>query len=93
MGFGENEKSWYFGQYRGLVAYNNGKVWSDYAPTGGCRLIGVYLDKQGGTLSFYKVSCDKLEHLYTFKTPFTESLYAGFYIYTANTYCKLAPVQ
>ncbi|XP_054900516.1 neoverrucotoxin subunit alpha-like [Poeciliopsis prolifica] len=92
-GFGTTEKSWYFGKSDRFEAWNNGKLWSGEGPAGGCRIIGVYLDLKGGTLSFYKVSCDKLEHLYTFKTTFTDHVYPGFYIYSANNYCRLSPVH
>ncbi|XP_026215071.1 NLR family CARD domain-containing protein 3-like [Anabas testudineus] len=40
--------------------------------------VSVYLDCPAGTLSFYRVSSDKLIHLYTFNTTFTGPLYAGF---------------
>uniref|UniRef100_A0A3Q2C6E8 B30.2/SPRY domain-containing protein n=1 Tax=Cyprinodon variegatus TaxID=28743 RepID=A0A3Q2C6E8_CYPVA len=86
---GDNKKSWYFGQNQnGLVAKHNGQVWSNSTPPGGVKKIGVYLDFGGGTLSFYKVSCDKLEHLYTFKTSFNDHVYPGFYIYPAEALGK-----
>lgn len=37
--------------------------------------VGVYLDWEGGILSFYRVSSDSLTHLYTFKTKFTDVLH------------------
>ncbi|KAK2841800.1 hypothetical protein Q5P01_012000 [Channa striata] len=40
--------------------------------------LAVYVDCPAGTLSFYSVSSDKLIHLHTFNTTFTESLYPGF---------------
>ncbi|XP_038162726.1 stonustoxin subunit alpha-like [Cyprinodon tularosa] len=90
---GDNEKSWYFGQYQGLVAKHNGQEWPNPTPSGGVKKIGVYLNFGGGTLSFYKVSCNTLEHLYTFKTSFNDHVYPGFYIYPAEGYCMLTPVQ
>ncbi|XP_045061002.1 NACHT, LRR and PYD domains-containing protein 3-like isoform X2 [Coregonus clupeaformis] len=41
--------------------------------------IGVFLDRPAGLLSFNKISSesDKLTHLYTFHTTFTEPLYLG----------------
>ncbi|XP_055367696.1 NLR family CARD domain-containing protein 3-like isoform X2 [Betta splendens] len=41
--------------------------------------VSVYVDCLAGSLSFYKVSSDKLIHLHTFNTTFTEPLYAGFW--------------
>ncbi|XP_034054461.1 NACHT, LRR and PYD domains-containing protein 3-like isoform X2 [Gymnodraco acuticeps] len=40
--------------------------------------VAVYLDHPAGSLSFYRVSSDRLIHLHTFRTTFTEPLYAGF---------------
>ena len=40
--------------------------------------VAVYVDCPAGSLSFYKVFNDKLIHLYTFNTTFTEPLYPGF---------------
>nr|XP_033935924.1 NACHT, LRR and PYD domains-containing protein 12-like isoform X2 [Pseudochaenichthys georgianus] len=40
--------------------------------------VAVYLDHPAGSLSFYRVSSDSLTHLHTFRTTFTEPLYAGF---------------
>ncbi|XP_042073326.1 stonustoxin subunit alpha-like [Haplochromis burtoni] len=40
--------------------------------------VAVYVDCSAGTVSFYSVSSDKLIHLHTFNTTFTEPVYAGF---------------
>ncbi|XP_067337301.1 NACHT, LRR and PYD domains-containing protein 3-like isoform X2 [Channa argus] len=40
--------------------------------------VAVYVDCPAGTLSFYSVSSDKLIHLHTFNTTFSEPSYAGF---------------
>ncbi|XP_034062726.1 NACHT, LRR and PYD domains-containing protein 12-like isoform X1 [Gymnodraco acuticeps] len=49
---------------------------SRYPPSG---RAAVYLDHPAGSLSFYRVSSrDRLIHLHTFRTTFTEPLYAGF---------------
>ena len=42
--------------------------------------VGVFLDWSAGTLSFYRVSCDALTLLHTFKTTFTEPVYPGFHL-------------
>ncbi|XP_029026971.1 NLR family CARD domain-containing protein 3-like isoform X2 [Betta splendens] len=39
--------------------------------------VGVYLDWPAGTLSFYRVSSDSQVHLHTFRTAFTEPVYAA----------------
>ncbi|XP_055364161.1 ribonuclease inhibitor-like [Betta splendens] len=40
--------------------------------------VSVYVDCPAGSLSFYRVSSDKLIHLHTFNTTFTKPLYPGF---------------
>ncbi|KAF3703286.1 NLR family CARD domain-containing protein 3 CARD15-like protein Caterpiller protein 16.2 [Channa argus] len=40
--------------------------------------VAVYVDCPAGTLSFYSVSSEKLNHLHTFNTTFTEPVYAAF---------------
>ncbi|XP_013860477.1 neoverrucotoxin subunit alpha, partial [Austrofundulus limnaeus] len=40
--------------------------------------VAVYVDCPAGILSFYRVSSDKLIHLHTFNTTFTEPLHPGF---------------
>uniref|UniRef100_A0AAX7T4V5 B30.2/SPRY domain-containing protein n=1 Tax=Astatotilapia calliptera TaxID=8154 RepID=A0AAX7T4V5_ASTCA len=47
-------------------------------PSALCHKVAVYVDCSAGTLSFYSVSSDKLIHLHTFNTTFTEPVYAGF---------------
>uniref|UniRef100_A0A8B9GU82 B30.2/SPRY domain-containing protein n=1 Tax=Astyanax mexicanus TaxID=7994 RepID=A0A8B9GU82_ASTMX len=46
----------------------------------GSRRVGVYLDWPAGVLSFYRVSPEdqSLTHLHTFRSAFSEPLYAGF---------------
>ncbi|KAE8624304.1 hypothetical protein XENTR_v10005904 [Xenopus tropicalis] len=41
--------------------------------------FGIYLDYEGGQLSFYELS-EPIKHLYTFRATFTEPLHAAFYI-------------
>lgn len=42
--------------------------------------LGLFLDKDGGTLTFYDVSSNKLSHIYTFTGQFKElHLYPGFW--------------
>ncbi|XP_044063211.1 stonustoxin subunit beta-like [Siniperca chuatsi] len=42
--------------------------------------VGVYLDWPAGTLSFYRISSDKLTLLHTFYATFTEPVYPAFRI-------------
>ncbi|KAK9530901.1 hypothetical protein VZT92_012375 [Zoarces viviparus] len=91
-------QSWTFGQYADggkhtLKAYNNGQVMEMAFPSGGCPILGVYLDWLAGTLSFYKVSSDTLSHLYTFHATFTEPVSPCFHIRFASHSVYLRPVQ
>lgn len=58
-------------------------------PSGGCSRLGVYLDWPAGTLSYYNISDDTLDHLYTFHTTFTEPVYPAFMIWRDKNYVFL----
>ncbi|KAF3688194.1 Neoverrucotoxin subunit beta [Channa argus] len=51
--------------------------------------VAVYVDCPAGILSFYRVSSEKLIHLHTFNTTFTEPLYAGFGFCLAGSFVFL----
>ncbi|XP_055363920.1 NACHT, LRR and PYD domains-containing protein 12-like [Betta splendens] len=75
--FGYNDQSWSLicsnvGYY---VRYNN--TVTSFSSSVSDR-VSVYVDCPAGSLSFYRVSSDKLIHLHTFNTTFTEPLYPGF---------------
>ncbi|MGH0133480.1 UNVERIFIED_CONTAM: hypothetical protein FKN15_035428 [Acipenser sinensis] len=86
---GRNDKSWSFDcSDSSYTAWHNNKktaVTALYSPK-----IGVYLDFNAGTLSFYGVS-DTMTLLHRFQTTFTEPLYPGFrlYPYSTVTICQL----
>ncbi|XP_067311030.1 NLR family CARD domain-containing protein 3-like isoform X2 [Pseudorasbora parva] len=81
--FGYNEKSWSLNccdNNRFTVTHNKRTV--IYLSLCSNR-VGVYLNWPAGTLSFYSVSdTNTLKHLHTFKSTFTEPLYAGFGFYS-----------
>uniref|UniRef100_A0A7N6F7D3 NACHT domain-containing protein n=1 Tax=Anabas testudineus TaxID=64144 RepID=A0A7N6F7D3_ANATE len=54
--------------------------------------VSVYVDCPAGTLSFYRVSSDKLIHLHTFNTTFTEPLYPGFGLWPPGSSVSLCSV-
>ncbi|XP_049336888.1 NACHT, LRR and PYD domains-containing protein 12-like [Astyanax mexicanus] len=91
--FGNNKLSWrlYCCGADGISysVKHNGLDQSVCVPNFESRRVGVYLDCPAGTLSFYSVSPDtrKLTHLHTFRTTFTEPLYAGFSIYQESSLC------
>ncbi|XP_033182649.1 NLR family CARD domain-containing protein 3-like, partial [Anabas testudineus] len=76
--FGENDQSWSLicsdGRY--YVSHNNSVTFISSSTVS--NRVSVYVDCPAGTLSFYRVSSDKLIHLHTFNTTFTEPLYPGF---------------
>ncbi|XP_062377366.1 NACHT, LRR and PYD domains-containing protein 3-like [Sardina pilchardus] len=77
-GLGFNHKSWCLKCGDGVLFWHN-KIQTDIpAPPSGIRRVGVYVDREAGTLSFYSVSSQTLTHLHTFYTTFTEEpLYAA----------------
>lgn len=76
---GRNKMSWAFGKtyVSKFEAWHRTKEWEGPIPAEGCRRVGVFLDWPAGTLSFYGVSFNTLEHLYTFEQKFTEPVYPG----------------
>lgn len=80
--FGVNDMSWALingpGNY--FAVHNSIKA-DTHAPFLGINRVGVFLDMEAGSLSFYSVSPDTRTHLYTFNiTVITEPLYAGFWV-------------
>ncbi|KAM6893401.1 NACHT, LRR and PYD domains-containing protein 3-like isoform 1-T1 [Xenentodon cancila] len=79
--FGRNDHSWSLfcsGGGRYSVWHNN-RVTSSSSSSSVSDRVAVYVDVPAGTLSFYSVSSDRLIHLHTFNTTFTEPLYPGFW--------------
>ncbi|KAM9354458.1 uncharacterized protein KZ484_012615 [Pholidichthys leucotaenia] len=76
--FGWNNQSWsLICSEDGSSALHN-KTRTPIAHSSVSHRIGVYVDCPAGILSFYRVSSDRLIHIHTFKTTFTEPLYPGF---------------
>uniref|UniRef100_A0A3Q4BP80 NACHT domain-containing protein n=1 Tax=Mola mola TaxID=94237 RepID=A0A3Q4BP80_MOLML len=75
---GENNQSWSLrcSAVTGHSVYHNNKrtVLSSLFT----HRVAVYVDCPAGILSFYTVQSDKLTHLHTFNTTFTEPLYPAF---------------
>uniref|UniRef100_A0A8C7VC14 B30.2/SPRY domain-containing protein n=2 Tax=Oncorhynchus mykiss TaxID=8022 RepID=A0A8C7VC14_ONCMY len=83
---GSNDKSWSLDcSDNSYTAWHNNNYTIIDVPSSSNR-VGVYLDWPAGTLSFYRVSSDTLDHLITFYTTFTEPLYPGFRV----CYCSSA---
>uniref|UniRef100_A0A671Y345 B30.2/SPRY domain-containing protein n=1 Tax=Sparus aurata TaxID=8175 RepID=A0A671Y345_SPAAU len=91
---GRNPISWAFGKKTDeskLKAWHYGLGWSAPIPHRGVNKVGVFLDHEGGTLSFYRVSSNALEHLYTFDSRFTEPVYPGLWAYEYGNYARICP--
>ncbi|XP_058872716.1 tripartite motif-containing protein 16-like [Acipenser ruthenus] len=89
-GLGCNDKSWSLvcsgSSYTARHNNNKTAVTAPRSPR-----IGVYLDFNAGTLSFYGVS-DTMTLLHRFQTTFTEPLYPGFWLHcygSSVTICQL----
>ncbi|MGH0187652.1 UNVERIFIED_CONTAM: hypothetical protein FKN15_025900, partial [Acipenser sinensis] len=89
-GLGSNDKSWsvYCSDSSYTARHNNNEttITALRSPR-----IGVYLDFNAGTLSFYGVS-DTMTLLHRFQTTFTEPLYPGFRLWGSDssvTICQL----
>ncbi|XP_033182646.1 protein NLRC3-like [Anabas testudineus] len=70
----------------------NDQSWSMICPDHGYSVssrVSVYVDCPAGTLSIYRVSSDKLIHLHTFNTTFTEPLYPGFRFWSPGSSVSL----
>ncbi|XP_030636227.1 NACHT, LRR and PYD domains-containing protein 3-like, partial [Chanos chanos] len=82
--FGHNENSWsLWCSGNSYTARHSNQETVIPAPPSHTHRVGVYLDWSSGTVSFYNVSSDThtLTHIHTFRSTFTEPLYAGFYVY------------
>uniref|UniRef100_A0A7N6AIG9 B30.2/SPRY domain-containing protein n=1 Tax=Anabas testudineus TaxID=64144 RepID=A0A7N6AIG9_ANATE len=83
--FGNNHLSW------SLICSQDGysvchtKTNTSISSSSDSKRAAVYLDCPAGTLSFYRVSSDKLIHLHTFNTTFTEPLYPGFRVWSGSS--------
>uniref|UniRef100_A0A673ASP9 B30.2/SPRY domain-containing protein n=1 Tax=Sphaeramia orbicularis TaxID=375764 RepID=A0A673ASP9_9TELE len=78
--FGRNDQSWSLECFKGgySVYHKNEYTHLPQSSSSSSDTVSVYVDYPAGSVSFYRVSSDKLIHLHTFKTTFTEPLFGGF---------------
>lgn len=84
--FGCSKKSWSLEIYKSdksciwKVVHNNKVHNNMIMPLPRGNRVGVYVDYPAGILSFYTISSDSqtLTHIHTFRTMFSEPLFAGF---------------
>ncbi|XP_066517832.1 ribonuclease inhibitor-like isoform X2 [Hoplias malabaricus] len=95
-GFGENEKSWSLicSNNSYSVCHNN-NITALPPPPSSSNRVGMYMDYEAGTLSFYSVSPDAhtLTHLHTLHTTFTEPLCAGFNLWSSDSSVSLTQIE
>ncbi|XP_037389791.1 NACHT, LRR and PYD domains-containing protein 3-like isoform X2 [Pygocentrus nattereri] len=91
---GTNNKSWILfcsEDYGCYVSYNAKEaVIPSPSPS---KRMGIYLDWQDGTLSFYIISPDRAYHTYTFHTTFTEPLHPGISVYNYDETVILCEIK
>ncbi|KAM9299493.1 E3 ubiquitin/ISG15 ligase TRIM25-like [Gastrophryne carolinensis] len=83
---GDNNKSWSLRRFnkKYFVMHDKKEISLPYIPAN--QNLGVYLDYEAGRLSFYELG-DKIRHLHTFTTTFTEPLHAAFLVF--ENYVKI----
>ncbi|XP_030014905.1 NLR family CARD domain-containing protein 3-like [Sphaeramia orbicularis] len=87
-GFGRNDQSWSLECYTGGYRVWHKNEYTVLPQSSSSGTVSVYVDCPAGSVSFYRVSSDKLIHLHTFKTTFTEPLFGGFILWgTGSTVC------
>ncbi|XP_066530393.1 stonustoxin subunit beta-like [Hoplias malabaricus] len=86
--FGRNKNSWSLDcDGNSFSLLHNNQETKIPAPPSPSKRVGVYLDWEGGTLSFYTIppNTHTLTHLHTLTATFTEPLYAGFWLYSGSS--------
>uniref|UniRef100_A0A3P9C8U9 Stonustoxin subunit alpha-like n=1 Tax=Maylandia zebra TaxID=106582 RepID=A0A3P9C8U9_9CICH len=88
-GFGWNNISWSLGfkwdPDPTYYAEHDSMTTNHPLPPSGCPRLGVFLDWPAGTLSYYTVSFNKLSHIHTFRTKFSEPVVPAFKVCSKNS--------
>ncbi|XP_053362955.1 E3 ubiquitin-protein ligase TRIM16-like [Clarias gariepinus] len=85
--FGRNSQSWSLECSSSSVCFRHNSIITELQGSASSR-IGVYVDHNAGTLSFYSVP-DTMSLLHTVHTTFTQPLYAGFSIWSYDSPMRL----
>uniref|UniRef100_A0A673CDJ3 B30.2/SPRY domain-containing protein n=1 Tax=Sphaeramia orbicularis TaxID=375764 RepID=A0A673CDJ3_9TELE len=91
-GFGFNDQSWSLWCYEGICGVSHNNKYTDVPRSSFSDTVSVYVDCPAGSVSFYRVCSDKLIHIYTFKTTFTDPLFAGFTLHGSGSTVSLCDV-
>ncbi|XP_018417672.1 PREDICTED: nuclear factor 7, brain-like [Nanorana parkeri] len=77
---GDNKKSWCLQRCNDKYSVMHDQDKISFTQSSSSHNVGVYLDYEGGRLSFYEL-CGSVRHIHTFHTNFTEPLHAAFLVY------------
>ncbi|XP_066530966.1 butyrophilin subfamily 3 member A1-like isoform X2 [Hoplias malabaricus] len=86
--FGRNKNSWsLICSGNSFSLFHNNQETKIPAPPFPSKKVGVYLDWEEGTLSFYTIPPNKhtLTHLHTLTATFTEPLHTGFWVWGGSS--------
>ncbi|XP_047676552.1 E3 ubiquitin/ISG15 ligase TRIM25-like [Tachysurus fulvidraco] len=84
--FGYNSQSWSLRCSSFSVFFCHNNIETELRGPSSSR-IGVYVDHSAGTLSFYSIS-DTMRLLHRVHTTFTQPLYAGFWMWSNNSFVR-----
>ncbi|XP_023196483.1 neoverrucotoxin subunit alpha-like [Xiphophorus maculatus] len=92
--FGQNTMSWSLGwrwpNVQPMFYIEHNKICTDKPiPTTGLSRVGLYLDWPAGSLSYYVVRGDKVDHIHSFPCSFVEPVYPCLKMWGENGYLKL----
>ncbi|XP_055363975.1 NACHT, LRR and PYD domains-containing protein 12-like isoform X3 [Betta splendens] len=90
--FGYNDQSWSLSCSNGFYYVRHNDIETPISSSSVSDRVSVYVDCPAGSLSFYRVSSDKLIHLHTFNTTSTEPLYPGFGFLSPDSSVSLCDV-
>ncbi|XP_050960362.1 NACHT, LRR and PYD domains-containing protein 12, partial [Labeo rohita] len=82
--FGRNDQSWSLFCSSDRYSFRHNNIDTDLPVKPIISRIGVFVDVSAGTLSFYSVS-DTMSLIHTEQTTFTQTLCAGFWVYSRSS--------
>lgn len=91
---GQNQGSWSLECSEGsYTPCHRQRRFKSTCPDPFSRKVGIFLDFEAGSLSFYCVSPESMVHLHTFTYSFTEPLYPGFCVWAWGGSVSLSQVE
>ncbi|KAJ0065739.1 hypothetical protein NL108_017564, partial [Boleophthalmus pectinirostris] len=91
---GQNSASWSLECSSGsYTPCHRGRRFKSVSPEPFSQTVGLFLDFEAGSLSFFCVSPGSMQHLHTFSASFTEPLYPGFWLWSWGGSVTLSQVE